>query len=149
MIWLGPDEKIHFFKICVVKKEIKKLDVVYVCSNSDRRDLVKSEFSHQDLIRSFQSWAHFKGTYGGYNISLKDLLGNFVSLSSSSRPGCLHRLVTQTRFSLRSNLMYSTRNNFRAIFAYCVGSSFMSMSFPYSGKSLTVPRVSNNPTASF
>ena len=72
------------------KKGDKKLDVAYVRSNSDRRDFEKSEFSHQDLIRSFQSWAHFKGTHGGYNIPLKDLLENFVSLSSSSRPGWRH-----------------------------------------------------------
>ena len=87
MIWLGPGEKMYFLPNRVYRYYyIHKRHLAFL-SPFLLRKFGKSEFSHQDLIRSFQSWAHFKGTYGGYNISLKDLLGNFVSLSSSSRPG--------------------------------------------------------------
>ena len=51
------------------------------------RDLRKNDISLQDVVRMFQNWAHFEGTYLPCIIPLKNHRENFFPLSSSSRPG--------------------------------------------------------------
>ena len=61
-------------------------DVAFVYSNNIH-DFEKIEFSFQDMDQMVHSQAHFLGTYGGYILALKVLLGKFFTLSSSCRPG--------------------------------------------------------------